>query len=87
MNTEAPDPRPSDMAELARVVAVELRKHSIWAEPGNRFAGDAVVFLPHATALSGGFYHVDDIDGGPCAIAAEIKNREAVAIQEWAGNK
>ena len=80
MNAEANDPRPSDMAELARLTAIELRKRGIWAR----------VNIWHNVEISECVYSLlfsDFNNLGPIAIADEIQRQEAIRAQEWAGNK
>lgn len=93
---QAPDSRPSNMAELARLVAVELRKRGIWAHPRWEDGCISVIgFHGH------GAYDRFQVPGmrpyvmtnsdfnnlGPIAIAAEIAQEEAIHAQEWAGDK
>jgi hypothetical protein len=85
------DPRPDDMAELARLVAIELRK-TTWAT----WVGDATIVLARLIKIDG---HIDSVMGsyslygsdfsglGPIACAASIRDRESALAQEWAGDK
>jgi len=94
------DPRPSDPAELARQVAMELRKHSLFAavffddEPTTIY-----VQRPQRSRLNvvGSrfpdtywaplFVLSQEFDGmGPIAIADEIQAAEVRRAQEWAGD-
>jgi hypothetical protein len=94
------DPRPSDPAELARQVAMELRTHSLFAavffddEPTTIY-----VQRPQRSRLNvtGSkfpdtywapiFPFSQEFDGmGPVAIADEIQRQEAVRAREWTGD-
>jgi hypothetical protein len=90
------DSRPDDMAELARLTAIELRKRGIWAEARYAYAGSAwFVWVAQLTHLGPrvlgemGFHSLTmgDFDNlGPRACADLIQAREAVRAAEWAGD-
>ena len=88
------DPRPADMAELTRLVAVELRKRGIWADTHSKGYHVRIpqrMFAPKDKER-------DAIDGficillpqfdnlGPRAIADVIQAEEARKAREWAGD-
>ena len=86
-----PDERPADMAELARLTAIELRKRGIWT------FGDYSPFVwvgrlklrdkriesaDHCYSLL-----ASDFDNlGPSGCADVIQAEEARKAQEWAGD-
>jgi len=89
-----PDERPADMAELARLTAVELRKRGIWAFT---FSGLSVVNVPRVKPLRTGhavehdpyaksMYSSDFDNLGPIGCADVIQAEEARKAQEWAGD-
>jgi hypothetical protein len=89
------DPRPDDMAELARLTAAELRKCGIYAE---LVTLAAIIRLPtplHSigealTSHRGRMVtlHDSQFDNlGPVACADEIVRQEIRHAQEWAGDK
>lgn len=88
-----PDPRPDDMAELARQVATELRKRGIWARVDN---DTGLVVVPRRdTRKERDLYGIDwfllltrseFVNLGPRAIANVIQTEEARKAQEWAGD-
>lgn len=79
--------RPTDMAELARLVAKELRKRGIWAD-----AIDGVVTArrhEYADSKLFGLYGVYESDFDnltPSECADVIQAEEARKAQEWAGD-
>jgi hypothetical protein len=93
MHVEPHDPRPDDMAELARQTAVELRK------PHRGLHADAIgigVYVlrpngPPGSTHGGGWFPHNIIGAqfdnlGPVACADEIQRLEAQRAQEWAGD-
>lgn len=91
---ELHDPRPDDMAELARLTAIELRRRGIFAEV---VPPSAVVRLPvplHSigeplTSHRGRMVllHHSDFDNlGPIGCADSIQAEESRRAQEWAGD-
>lgn len=95
MQIELHDPRPDDMAELARLTAIELRKRGIWASAANvTHIPDPVVIVPFRNAREPRWYvksycfYGNDFDNlGPIACADVIQAEEARRAQEWAGDK
>jgi len=86
------DPRPSDMAELAKLVAAELRRRGIWAEvvDGNVETLRFGTKNPKGANVTWGIHvlfcaEFDNL--GPIACADEIQRQEARRAQEWAGDK
>ncbi len=82
---EPVDPRPDDMAELARLTAVELRKRGIWAEASSSYGGSVLVYAKNKTYHSLQIAEFDNL--GPIACADEIQRQETNRIREWAGDK
>jgi hypothetical protein len=83
------DPRPDDPAELARQVAIELRKRGIWAHKDDELPyvktpfPMLVMFREYPYSI-----HASEFDNlGPIAIADAIQALEAKRAQEWAGDK
>jgi hypothetical protein len=77
MNLQIHDPRPDNMAELAKMTAVELRKRGIWAR----------VNIWHNVEISECVYSLlfSDFDNlGPIACADVIQAKEVRRAQEWA---
>jgi hypothetical protein len=93
IRTEPKDPRPDDPAELARMVAIELRtrqqgtfavavaEHVLVARIRGR-NGDYRSELGYHTMSASDFDNL-----GPIAIADAIQALEAKRAQEWAGDK
>jgi hypothetical protein len=80
------DPRPDDMAELARKVAIELRKRAIWAEVES---GEIYVPRVYGRQVKFGYvglYRADFDNLGPIGCADVIQAEEARRAQEWAGD-
>jgi hypothetical protein len=87
------DPRPTDMAELARMVAVELRKRGIHADydaqvirlpvPINSVNEYLTSYRMRVVPM----FEVAFDNLGPVAIAEEIVRQEAKRAREWAGDK
>jgi hypothetical protein len=82
MQLELHDPRPEDPAELARMVAVELRKRGIFAK--DREDG---ISIPSGCHWLYNLRAIVFADLGAIAIADEIQRQEALRAQEWAGNE
>ena len=84
------DPQPSDLAELAALVAKELRKRGIWAKAGG-LTNERVVQISRPADCMAHRWHsmlFSDFDNlGPIAIADAIQALEAKRAQEWAGDK
>lgn len=84
LTTTAPPPhdeRPDDMAELARLVAKELRKRGIWAWANNGFVNvGRGHFAPYAMVWS----DFDNLTPRECADV--IQAEEAKKATEWAGD-
>lgn len=84
------DPRPSDPVELARQVAVELRKYrEAWVADGVavwvlRLHGDRS--NPSVRQFAHLLHRADFGNLGPVAIADVIQRLEAKRAQEWAGD-
>jgi hypothetical protein len=83
-------PRPADVAELARLVAKELRRRGIWAE-----SDESVVVVPRRVrpqfprACTVVWHimnatHFDNLTPRECADV--IQAEEAHRAQEWAGD-
>jgi hypothetical protein len=96
IEARSPDHRPKDPAQLAAMVAAELRKRGIWADVAG--APPECIRLPsaiHHKASINGYYrgHVIALYGadfdnkGPLEIANTIQALEAQRAQEWAGDK
>ncbi len=87
------DPRPDDMAELARLTAIELRKRGIWARVSEGQKGVMILGNPADTIpWRVGYYYdmackAEWTPLGPVAIAEAILSLEVVRAQEWAGDK
>jgi len=84
------DPRPFDMAELARLTAAELRKRGIWAQCGGTVNDHAVKISRPDDCMAYRWHtmlHPDFDNLGPVACADEIQRLEALRAQEWAGDK
>jgi hypothetical protein len=75
------DPRPGDMAELARETAKELRKRGIFAEVRGEYVG---VESPHAAAYT--LYASEYDNLGPVGCADVIQAEEASRARMWAGD-
>lgn len=75
------DPRPADMAELARLVATELRKRGIWALAQY---GDPIVNI--GTRASYTMLGSDFDNLTPREIADVIQREEAKKAAKWAGD-
>lgn len=92
MQIELHDPRPDDMAALARLTAIELRKRGIWGisshgevhfpRPERAFSG--MPKLRYGCAL---LYRSEFDNLGPIACADVIQAEEARHAQEWAGDE
>jgi len=86
-----PDDRPDDMAELARLTAIELRKRGIWAEvvDGNIETLRFGTKNPKGASMTWGVHslYASDFDNlGPIGCADVIQAEEARKAQEWAGD-
>jgi hypothetical protein len=78
-----PDERPDDLAELARLTAIELRKRGIRAK------AEVYHVFPHYVDIGSHIYYVgtSDFDNlGPIGCADVIQAEEARKAQEWAGD-
>ncbi len=91
IRTEPKDPRPDDPAELARQVAIELRKHrEAWHQGGAEVWVIRLRGSPQAPSVRQ-FCHslfgakFDNL--GPVGCAAVIQVEEVKRTQEWAGDK
>jgi hypothetical protein len=95
MDLELHDPRPDDMAELARLVAIELRKRGM---PVDDEIGAVVVLrftdlrkkdgaFSSTRRFSHSLYASEFNNLGPIACADVIQAEEARRAQEWAGDK
>jgi hypothetical protein len=92
-----PDDRPDDMAELARLTAIELRKRGIWAytDPKDESNGPYVWSLrfkgiPGRSKAQWCWSSMlwpqfDNL--GPIGCADVIQAEEARKAQEWAGDE
>jgi hypothetical protein len=85
------DPRPADLAELARLTAIELRKYrEAWHTGGAEVWTLRLRGSPLAPAVRQ-FAHLlnrSDFDNlGPVACASAIQALEVARAQEWAGDK
>ena len=85
------DARPDDLAELARLTAVELRRRGIWADV-DAYA-PCSVRLPRRGSLmmhTQSYYTLSASDFnnlGPIGCADVIQSEEAKRAAEWAGDK
>lgn len=96
MVIELYDPRPDDMAELARLTAIELRKRGIWADTGAKALLPTIVrtqrarfddigkHKPYSAGWNLALSQFDNL--GPIACADVIQAEEARRAQEWAGD-
>jgi len=85
-------PRPDDMAELARLVAVELRKRWIWAAVASEIATSTIRYpmVGGAGRLCWKYTYTTEprFDSlTPREIAVAIQDEEAKRAAEWAGDK
>lgn len=92
---QTPDPRPDDIAELARLTAIELRRRGIIADDES---GAVVVmrFVDHKkrfgmfspTRRAAHSMFSPDFDNlGPIGCADVLQAEEARRAREWAGDK
>jgi hypothetical protein len=90
----SPDPRPTDLAELARLVAIELRKRGIWCAVSQHLHAAVITTSFEGTPIderrARSTSHILDrprFDNlGPIACAGIIQQEEARYAREWAGD-
>jgi hypothetical protein len=93
MDLELHDPRPDDMAELARLTAIELRKRGIWACSASDTHVLCAISVPTIHGGKAGFVRIHSLlfgqfdNLGPIGCADVIQAEEAKRAQEWAGDK
>jgi len=86
------DPRPTDLAELAQLTAVELRKIPVlaWYQGGTEVWAMQLQSQPPYPSIRRFSYSMlsSDFDNlGPIACASAIQALEVRRAQEWAGDK